>query len=234
MEVKQDFETYLFLSKNKISISVFEIETLKNIYFEEKDYDVIENNSEFENLKNFLDENILKIEINFKKFVKKINLILENNEFLKVQLSIKKDNYTNEISKDQLVYLLSEAKDDCKKTINNNKIIHMIIDNYFIDNNIYSTIPDNLKCNLFSLDISFICLSEKLINEIEKIFKNYQISINYIQHSDYVKSFLKSENDDIFLMSMKLINGYNVNEVLIVPKISKNKGFFERFFNLFS
>ena len=81
---------------------------------------------------------------------------------------------------------------------------------------------------------SFICLSEKLINEIEKIFKNYQISINYIQHSDYVKSFLKSGNDDIFLMSMKLINGYNVNEVLIVPKISKNKGFFERFFNLFS
>ena len=234
MEVKQDFETYLFLSKNKISISVFEIETLKNIYFEEKDYDVIKNNSEFENLKNFLDENILKIEINLKKFVKKINLILENNEFLKVQLSIKKDNYTNEISKDQLVYLLSEAKDDCKKTINNNKIIHMIIDNYFIDNNIYSTIPDNLKCNFFSLDISFICLSEKLINEIEKIFKNYQISINYIQHSDYVKSFLKSENDDIFLMSMKLISGYNVNEVLIVPKISKNKGFFERFFNLFS
>ena len=234
MEVKQDFETYLFLSKNKISISVFEIETLKNIYFEEKDYDVIKNNSEFENLKNFLDENILKIEINLKKFVKKINLILENNEFLKVQLSIKKDNYTNEISKDQLVYLLSEAKDDCKKTINNNKIIHMIIDSYFIDNNIYSTIPDNLKCNFFSLDISFICLSEKLINEIEKIFKNYQISINYIQHSDYVKSFLKSENDDIFSMSMKLINGYNVNEVLIVPKISKNKGFFERFFNLFS
>ena len=234
MEVKQDFETYLFLSKNKISISVFEIETLKNIYFEEKDYDVIKNNSEFENLKNFLDENILKIEINLKKFVKKINLILENNEFLKVQLSIKKDNYTNEISKDQLVYLLSEAKDDCKKTINNNKIIHMIIDSYFIDNNLYSTIPDNLKCNFFSLDISFICLSEKLINEIEKIFKNYQISINYIQHSDYVKSFLKSENDDIFSMSMKLINGYNVNEVLIVPKISKNKGFFERFFNLFS
>ena len=234
MEVKQDFETYLFLSKNKISISVFEIETLKNIYFEEKDYDVIKNNSEFENLKNFLDENILKIEITFKKFVKKINLILENNEFLKVQLSIKKDNYTNEISKDQLVYLLREAKDDCKKTINNNKIIHMIIDSYFIDNNLYSTIPDNLKCNFFSLDISFICLSEKLINEIEKIFKNYQISINYIQHSDYVQSFLKSENDDIFSMSMKLINGYNVNEVLIVPKISKNKGFFERFFNLFS
>ena len=71
MEVKQDFETYLFLSKNKISISVFEIETLKNIYFEEKDYDVIKNNSEFENLKNFLDENILKIEITFKKFVKR-------------------------------------------------------------------------------------------------------------------------------------------------------------------
>ena len=31
------------------------------------------------------------------------------------------------------------------KTINNNKIIHMIIDSYFIDNNLYSTIPDNLK-----------------------------------------------------------------------------------------
>ena len=191
MEVKQDFETYLFLSKNKISISVFEIETLKNIYFEEKDYDVIENNSEFENLKNFLDENILKIEINFKKFVKKINLILENNEFLKVQLSIKKDNYTNEISKDQLVYLLSEAKDDCKKTINNNKIIHMIIDNYLVDNKDYTSFPNDLKCEAFSMNIRFICLSFEFINKLEKILKNYQISIDRILSADYVKSFKK-------------------------------------------
>ena len=92
MEVKQDFETYLFISKNKISISVFEIETLKNIYFEEKDYDVIENNSEFENLKNFVDENILKIEI-ASSFEKLFSLIIFVSLFLffAKQLSINSD-----------------------------------------------------------------------------------------------------------------------------------------------
>ena len=50
----------------------------------------------------------------------------------------------------------------------------------------------------------------------------------------YVKKFLSDEQSDIFLMSKKLISGHNPNEVLFVDKMPKNKGFFEKFFNLFN
>ena len=52
--------------------------------------------------------------------------------------------------------------------------------------------------------------------------------------SNYVRSFTKHKEEDIFKMSMKLIEGFNENEVSIVQKLSNNKGFFERFFNFFN
>ena len=60
---------------------------------------------------------------------------------------------------------------------------------------------------------------------------DYQISIAHVLNSQYLENFLnQNEGNDIFEMSTKIVDGYNVNEVIIVPKISNNKGFFERFF----
>ncbi len=50
-------------------------------------------------------------------------------------------------------YYLNDAKDQCKKTIEKKKIIHMIIENYRIDNNNYSYFPEKLKCDSITLDI---------------------------------------------------------------------------------
>ena len=69
---------------------------------------------------------------------------------------------------------------------------------------------------------------------MENVLKKYQISINHILNADYVKSIENEDQADLFTMSLKIIDGYNENEVLIIPKLSKNKGFFERFFNFFS
>ena len=40
-----------------------------------------------------------------------------------------------------LIYLLNDAKDDCKESIKDKKIIHILIDNYLIDNNSYQDLP---------------------------------------------------------------------------------------------
>ena len=110
----------------------------------------------------------------------------------------------------------------------------MLIDNYLIDDNYYSTLPEDTTCHFFSLDIRFICLSNTFIKNIEKTFKNYQILINQILSSEYVKNFSDNNEKDIFKTSSKIIDGFNENEVVLAPKKPKNKGFFEHFFNLFS
>ena len=84
----------------------------------------------------------------------------------------KKNNYGQEISSKTLNYVLNEAKNQCKKTVIGNKIIHMLVDGYLIDNNIYTHIPTNLRCDFFSLDLNFICLPELIIKDLEKILKN--------------------------------------------------------------
>ena len=54
-----DFETFLFISKNKYQIFVYDKNNLKNLY--NKEIKIIDK-IELENLSNFLDENIYKIE----------------------------------------------------------------------------------------------------------------------------------------------------------------------------
>ena len=110
----------------------------------------------------------------------------------------------------------------------------MKIDNYRIDDKDYSELPNNLKCNYLSLLINFICLPNNVVKDLEKILKNYHISISKIVSYNYLSEFIQPEDDDIFLMSEKLIDGYNKNEILLINKNQENQGFFEKFFNFFS
>jgi uncharacterized protein YaaW (UPF0174 family) len=66
-----DFETFLYISKNKYQIFVYDKNNLKNLYHEE-----IENNDEIELniLSKFIDENIYKIEKNDKRLCQKYYL----------------------------------------------------------------------------------------------------------------------------------------------------------------
>ena len=94
--------------------------------------------------------------------------------------------------------------------------------------------PINQQCKNLSLDISFICLSKEIIKKIEKKLKKYHISINQILDAGYVYKFSNSTDIPFVEMASKIIDGYNKNEVKLVNKTQKNKGFFEKFFDLFS
>jgi hypothetical protein len=87
MAQETDFETFLFISKNKYQIFVYDKDNLKNLYHSEiKIIDTIE----LENLSNFLDENIYKIEKKINNFIKNIILIIEDEKILDVAISLKK------------------------------------------------------------------------------------------------------------------------------------------------
>lgn len=226
MEIKSDFETYLLLSPQKKEIAVYDKQNFKNLYFKKS--------LESESVNEFLEKNIFVIEKELRNFIEKINLILENDEFFTLGISIKRNNYGETITKDKIVHILNKAKDECKKSIDDKKIVHMIIENYVVDEKNHSYLPLDLKCDFFSLDIKFVCLSKNYLKEVEKTLKRYQISINSIVQLNYVNKFLTNSHNDLYQMTMRIIEGYNENEVLLVPKASKNKGFFERFFDLFN
>ena len=233
MSNSSNFETFLYVSKKKIIISVFK-DANDEIYKNESIFSYELNRIDLNILNNFLDQNIFKIEKLLKGFINKISIIIDSNEFFPVEMSIGKIINENYFELKNLDYLLKEAKGCIQKTIDDKTIIHMLINSYKIDNKHYSSLPKEINGNTISLDLKFICLPEIFIEGLETILKNYQISLNQILSADYVRNFSNGDEKKIFFLAQKLMRGLNPNEVKLINKTKENHGFFEKFFNFFS
>ena len=229
-----DFETYLLMSPSKFIISVNDSKSKEKIFEKKKLLENITESIDFIQLEKFLEENIIIIEKFLNNFINTINLIIDYKNFFKVQLSVKKDNYGKKINFEDMTYLLNEAKTQCKKTFGERKVLHMCINKYIADQKIYHSFPENFECNDFCLEINFHCLSKDFIQNLEKIFSKYQISLDRLISAPYIKEFLQLENDNFSQIIKGINDGFNVNDVTIVKKTSKNRGFFEKFFHFFS
>mgnify|MGYP001185406959 CR=1 FL=1 len=230
----EEIETYLNINPYKFEIYLFDKKKNINLYKKEKNIDDKFSSINFNSLNNFLNENIFKIEKLLSTFIKDIIFVVNHKDLLSVDMSIKKNNNGNEITLENIKHSLNEIKSQFEDSFRDKTLIHMIINKYLIDGKEFFTFPQNLNCQIFSLDVTFISLSNNLIKELEIICKKYHISISKFVSAEYVKKISQLNNDeDIFSMTKKIINGFNDNEVVISSKISRKKGFFERFFQLF-
>ena len=233
MDNSLNYETYLFISSKKIIL------TLKNIYDEKIFYEelligeTLELNI-FEKVDKFLNENVFKIEKKFKNFIEKISIILDLDIFFNIKIFVKKNNFNDVINLKSLNHLLNEAKESCKKTLDQKKIIHMIVLNYNVDDKSYTFFPKDMKCQNYSVDLRLVCVDFSLIRDLETILKKYHISLDKLLSAKYIKTFSSPQDSDLFLTAKKIIEGRNPNEVIFIKKTSKNKGFFEKFFNFFN
>ena len=226
-----DFETFLYISKSKYQIFVYDKNNLKNLYSEEIGYsDEIELNT----LSKFLDDNIYKIEKKIKNFIRNIILIIEDDKILEIGISLKKKNYEKNENHKQLENSLVEVKDIFKENYQDLLIMHMVIvekENNFLLNN-----ANNNDDYLF-LEVNFISIPNKFTFYFDKLLENHQINIKRYMSGDYIKSFFdieSKESMELFVMANKLNDGLNKNEIELISKSKENRGFFEKFFQLFS
>jgi hypothetical protein len=226
-----DFETFLCISKNKYQIFFYDKNNLKNIYNEEIN---ITGENDLNELSKFIDKNIYKIEKMINNFIRNIILIIEDDKILDVSISIKKKNYEKRIAQNHLENSLVEVKDIFRENYQDQTIMHMIIVNS--DNNEKNDLlnnPNNNDDYLF-LEVNFISITNKFTYYFEKLLENHQVEIKRRMSANYIKSFFGEDLTELSEMANKLNNGLNKNEVQLVSKSTKNRGFFERFFQLFS
>jgi hypothetical protein len=214
-----DFETFLYISKNKYQIFVYDKINLKNLYDEE-----IKNDNEIELnlLSKFLDDNVYKIEKMIKNFIRNIILIIEDDKVLDIGISLKKKNYEKNIDQKQLEKSLVEIKNIFRENYLNETIMHMIVVN-----------NKNNDDYLF-LEVNFISISNNFTFYFDKVLESHQIKISRYMSCRYIKSYISEDSTELFTMANKLNNGFNKNEVQLISKNVKNIGFFEKFFQLFS
>ena len=228
-----DFETYLYISKDKFQIFVLNKKKLKNLYSQELKIDHQFDFKDLNILLNFLDKNIYKIEKLIGNFIKNIILIVENEKNLKINMGIKK-SYETSLKQKSFSSNLTELKDLFKKNYQDQTIMHMCIINYIIDGKRYSSFDSKLINDYFCIEVSFIAIDNKLVFAFDNVLEKYQIKIKQYMCGNYINNFIGDAGDEISIIANKLRNGLNTNEITFVPKHKENMGFFEKFFQLFS
>ena len=160
-----------------------------------------------------------------------IILIREDDKVLDVGISFKKKNYEKNIDKKYLENSLVEVKDIFKENYQDQIIMHMIIVEN--ENNLLLNNTNNNDDYLF-LQVNFISITNNFTINIDKLLANHQIKINSYMSGGYIKNFFDDDLNELPAVANKLKNGLNKNEVQLVSKNKGNRGFFERFFQLFS
>jgi len=214
-----EFETFLYISKKKYQLFVYDKNNFKNLCNEEiKNDDEIELNI----LSKFLEENIYKFEKIINNFIRNIILIIEDDKVLDVGISIKKKKYKEYADQKHLENILVEAKDIFRENYLDQIIMHMII------------ISDNKNDDFLFIEVKFISISNNFTFYFDKLLESHQIKISCYMSGNYIKSYIGESTIELSTIADKLNNGLNKNEVQLVSKNKENKGFFEKFFQLFS
>ena len=113
-------------------------------------------------------------------------------------------------------------------------IIHIIVENYVLDNIQYKFFPSEKKCTNFSIDVIFICFPKNLLKSFEKLFLKQQIYVTQFVCSNYIKTFdFINKEQNMCECAKDIVQGVNKQEVVSVSKKLKKKGFFEKLFHFF-
>ena len=230
---EKDFETFMYIETEKISICVFSKLDSKILYKKETKFLEFNDYIDENRIINFLGENIFKLEKQLNEFISDVSLIVNSKQFQLIDISIKQNIY-GEVKKKNQLNLLKDLKNYVLDNYRDYILVHYLVNHYLFDNKIYKNFDFSKKCNLFCIDTTFILFNKDEVLFYKKIFEKFQISVKKIMSSNYILNFFDSNEFNECEMGRKISSGFNPNEVLLIEKNIEKKGFFERFFNFFN
>jgi len=234
---EKSFDIYLEFNYSNLNLAVFNKFNDKIEYYKEhlyKSYIDDEKNLNFEALQKIVENNIFEAEKSTGKFVKDVYLMIETPQSISIRLSVIKNIEGQKISKQDVMYLIQDAKQQILKSNQQIDVLHIIVENYVLDNVEFKFLPLKEKCKKLSIDIKFICFPKDLLKNFELLFLKQQIIINKFICSSYVKSFdFKNDVKILCEKGKKVVEGINKQEVVSIPRTIKKKGFFEKLFHFF-
>ena len=232
-----NLEFFLNLSPNKINAVLIDRENKKKIFIKDFDFENNFNDTKvvINNLNKILKNLIIEVEKKISNPINKINLMIDNPETLSIYTSVKKNFDNKKILKSQIEYLIEDLKQQILKNSSDIKIGHIIVENFFLDGEIFNKLPIGETCKDLVIQTRFICFSKVFTDSLEDLFFNYQIDINKIICTNYAKSLLENDFvDNLAEAGLRVADGFNTKEVDINSKKMIKVGFFEKLFHIFS
>ena len=185
----KNFQTFFDCGFSKIRAGTFNIDNNAQAFYAESEFFTDESNLELK-----IQKIISSFEKDTNEYIDSINLMIDSPKMLSVSISLSKKLNGSKLQQTNIQFLVQEAKQQILKYYLNYNITHIIINNYKIDNVDYSYLPDEIKCNLISLDILFICFPTDLVLYFKNIFSKSNILIDQIICSSYAKSINYKDN----------------------------------------
>ena len=232
------FEIFFNIDIKNFKLNVFIIDTISEDILLTKDFKFkkfqYSNFFIIKKINNILKKLIIEIEKNLEISVSKINLMVEQENSYNIDLSIKTNFENKIIDKKDIEYLIQDLRQQLLANYPDKKFIHILVKKCIIDSDEYNIIPIGNKCKNFIVDLSFIHIPKTLLNGLEDLFNEHQMFVNKVICTNYAKTLIVTDVDNLSKAGLNILKGSNLNEIGIIPKKIKKIGFFEKLFHIFS
>ena len=232
MSFDKKIESFIYLGKNKISISVFSGKD-KPIF--KKDFLIQKNYLDLDlNAYKFIENTILEFESKNKIFLKKTNVIIDKDYFLEINISTKDKRNNRLVTKEDIEYLIF----DLKKLVKNNNINFSItkikIKKFRVDEKCYKTFEEITSGDTFGLEVMFESINNHTQIEIKNFLSKLEIDVGRYFSTNSLELDVFNEKLDECAAAAKSFYDYDQNEVFLMAKNREKLSFFERLFNFFN
>ena len=112
--------------------------------------------------------------------LKKINVVLEEPEFLCTKFSKHKKIDGSKIHKEDIEFLLREAKKELLHNDDKQIIVHIFNHNYLVDNKVFVEEPIEVYADFLSHEMTFITMPSNNYKNLNKVFIDCDIEIERI------------------------------------------------------
>ena len=140
--------------------------------------------------------------------LKKINVILEGPEFLSTKFTKHKKINGSKIQKDDIDFLLKEAKKQLIHNDKNQSIIHIFNYNYIVDKKTFVEEPIGVYADLLTHEISFITTLKNNLRNLNQVFTDCDIEIERLISKTFASGVELLSNDEMQSGSILIDMGF--------------------------
>ena len=207
--INKNFQIYFDCGFSKIRAGAFNKDNINKVFFTESKFffDHIDISLEIQKMIIFLEENT-------NEYINDVNLMIDSPKTLSIGISVCKKIDGSKLGQEDIQFLIQEAKQQILNNYKDQNIVHIIINNYKINDIDYDSLPDEIECNFISLDILFICLPNQIIEYFKNFFHTFNISINQIACTTYAKTINYKNNLSIDKDVLFIDIGFNKTSII--------------------
>ena len=152
--------------------------------------------------------------------LKKINVIVEQPEFLCTKLSKNKKINGSKIHKDDIEFLLKEAKKQVTCNDDKQSIIHIFNHNYVVDGKKFIEEPIEVYADSLSHEMTFITMPKNNIKNINQAFIECDIDVERIISCTFALAVKLLNNNELQLGSILIDIGFEKTSLGIFKNLA--------------